>query len=78
MTIFTQLNKMRGGVQTTDGILAPINKLATDLRARQSKCYDDGEVITRQIDDLKARYTSVMAEGDRAGRVALQLEEVTL
>lgn len=69
---------LRRASHSTDGILAPITSLATDLRARQAKCYGDGEDITRQIDDLKARYTSVMADGDRAGRVAFQLEEVTL
>lgn len=69
---------LRRASHSTDGILAPITSLAKDLRARQAKCYEDAACIERQINELNVRYNSTMNEGDRAGRVVIKLEEVTL
>lgn len=69
---------LRRASHSTDGILAPITSLVTDLRARQAKCYEYAACIERQIIELNARYNSTRDEGDRAGRVAIKLEEIIL
>lgn len=72
------LNKAGLGSVSVDSIMQPVQDKAQELRAFQQRCYDEEDALAAQISDLQARAKLLNTEGERAGRVAQQLESLVL
>lgn len=70
----------KAGIATAsvESITAPITGTAVALRELQSKCYDKSTDLINKADALMREARDSSAEGDRAGRIAQQIEQVVL
>lgn len=74
----TLLNKAGLGSVSVDSIIAPVTAKVTELRDLQVRCYAESDNLIVQVEHLQARAKALLDEGDRAGKIASQLESVVL
>lgn len=72
------LNKAGLGSVSVDSIMAPVTSKVSELRDLQVRCYSEADNLLTQVEQLKARSNALVDEGDRAGKIAAQLESVVL
>lgn len=74
----TLLNKAGLGYVSVDSIIAPVAGKAAKLRKLHMACYAESDAIDKQIVSLQERQKALLNEGQRAGRIASQLEDLVL
>ena len=74
----SMLNMAGLGSVSVDSIMAPVTSKVNELRDLQLRCYAESDNLLTQVEQLQARAKAVLDEGDRAGRLAAQLESVVL
>ena len=72
------LNMAGLGAVSVDSIMEPVTSKVTQLRDLQLRCYAESDSLLVQVEQLKASAKALLEEGDRAGKVAAQLESVVL